>query len=413
MRLMRRSYAVVLVAQDDPSSPVVRWLLVRAPRWSVGVLISSHPRAPATPHGGAARERGAHAGHRPGGSRRVRADRDGRHGVCVEPRGGAHVRGVRGGGRGPAGGRRDHLARTGGPSRSGCAQRRRRPTTRPLRGERSREAEGRHRRCRRGHAEPWWPSTTEHILLVFMSDVSPAPQREREREELMREQAAREEAEQMAEHRPRAAGAARRRAGPRPAGGHAQALLSAAVRGAVSAEAAAILLPEEDGRTGRARLQRGSRREPPRADPARASPARVARLARSPSCVNDPPDADVSTPRFTTAARCLGVPLLAGEDGDRRDPRGRAPAAALHRRRPAASRAWPPTGWRWPSTTRGSSSASTGSPRPSSAACCPTGCRRCPGLEVAARYLPGRQRGRGGWRLVRRDPHRRAAGWAW
>ena len=48
----------------------------------------------------------------------------------------------------------------------------------------------------------------------------------------------------------------------------------------------------------------------------------------------------------------------------------------------------PPSGSGSPSRTRACTSASTGSRRRSSAACCPTACPSCPGLEVAARYLP-------------------------
>ena len=48
----------------------------------------------------------------------------------------------------------------------------------------------------------------------------------------------------------------------------------------------------------------------------------------------------------------------------------------------------PPSAWASPSRTRACTSASTRSRRRFSAACCPTTCRRSPGLEVAARYLP-------------------------
>ncbi len=143
------------------------------------------------------------------------------------------------------------------------------------------------------------------------SDVTARVQRQHEREELMREQAAREEAEQMATivH-------------------GLQVLLDAALAHArlddmlkallprlcevLTAEAACVLLPEEDGSL----LVRASSSDAP-GEPARAHlgegiAGRVAQT-REPELVNDPAASDVIDPALHDSGSVLGVPLLAGD----------------------------------------------------------------------------------------------------
>ena len=212
----------------------------------------------------------------------------------------------------------------------------------------------------------------EVFVSGFITDVTERLRREAEREALLREQAARAEAERVAE-----------------LVGGMQALVDAAlahrtldgilrelvtqVRGVLDADAATIYLADEEraaqrrglgpGRDPRRRRVRehGGARRARRCSPATTRPARAARWsasrcsrrARSPACWWPAPPRRASSAARTS--RCCGSP---------------------------------PSAWASPSRTRACTSASTGSRRRFSAACCPTACPTLPGLDVAARYLP-------------------------
>ena len=215
----------------------------------------------------------------------------------------------------------------------------------------------------------------EHILLVFMRDLSHRAEREREREQLFREQAARQEAEHMAEM----VQGLQMLLDAALAHGRLEQILELLVPRlceVLSAEAAAIFLTEEG--TGDLVLRastdgapdgagRGPRPARGRAGGRLARAAAGARPARRRPV--GPGDAGHGVGDLGAADR--------GRGRDRRDPGGRAAAARGSTTTTCCCWAWPPTGWRWPSTTRWCSSASTGSRRRSSAACCPTGCRCC------------------------------------
>ena len=150
------------------------------------------------------------------------------------------------------------------------------------------------------------------ILAAFIRDISYRVEQERERAELFREQAAREEAEQMA-------GIVH----------GLQVLLDAAlahsrldemlealaprVREVLSADVATILLAEEDGsltlRASTAGLPEG---EPLRVPPGMGIAGRVAARGE-PLLVQDPPPEEVLDPALREVQSILGVPLRAGE----------------------------------------------------------------------------------------------------
>ncbi len=152
----------------------------------------------------------------------------------------------------------------------------------------------------------------ERTLLVFARDLSHRAEREREREQLYREQAAREEAEHMA-------GMIQ----------GLQLLLDAALAHGrleqivellvprlcevLSADVATIFLTDEDtgelvlrGCTGGLPEERVVARD-------RHIAARVAD-SRSPLLVNNPPDTDLASPVMRGMASVISVPLTAGED---------------------------------------------------------------------------------------------------
>ena len=213
------------------------------------------------------------------------------------------------------------------------------------------------------------------------SATSPIERRrdEEEREALLREQAARAEAERVAEMVARHAAAGRRRARPPQLDDILRDLVPR-VRGVLDADEAAIFLTEEDGTLtmrGVGRADAGG--EPPIAF-GEGFAGRVAAAQRSPLLVERPrrPTTRSALPAPPSTS-LIGVPLLAGGARDRRDPGGDERRRAGSATRTSACCGWPPTASRSRSTTRASTSASTGSPRRSSAACCPSGCRSCPG----------------------------------
>ena len=151
------------------------------------------------------------------------------------------------------------------------------------------------------------------LLAFFVRDVTARAQREQERAELMREQTAREEAEQMAS-----------------IVNGLQMLLDAALAHArlddmlgallprlcevLSADAASVLLPNEDDE-GSFTVHASSADfgdEPPRAFLGEGVAGRVAQT-REPELANDPSAEDIADPALHGCGSVLGVPLLAGE----------------------------------------------------------------------------------------------------
>ena len=254
---------------------------------------------------------------------------------------------------------------------SGWPWRSRSPRGPPRRSERSSGASDGDAVFGRGH-----PALVEvderRSLLVFVRDLSHRAQREREREQLYREQAARAGGRAHGRHGPRAPDAAGRRAGPRPPRADPRAARAAPVRGALGRGGHDL--------PGRTRTPGSWSCAPrPAGSPTSRSwrrdrhiAARVAR-SRSPLLVNNPPDDDLAAPAMRGMASVISVPLTAGEDVTGVIQVG-VPAPRSSTTTTCCCSAWPPTAWRWRSTTRWSSSASTGSPRRSSAACCPSGC---------------------------------------
>jgi PAS domain S-box-containing protein len=151
------------------------------------------------------------------------------------------------------------------------------------------------------------------MLACFIRDVSDREERERERAELYREQAAREEAEQMAGivHGLQMlldVALAHQRLDEML-----EALLPRVCE-VVNAEAAAILLTEDDGSlTLRASMfgPIGQDEEPLRIELGQGIAGRVAR-DRQPLLVQDPDPSEVADPALLGVHSILGVPLLAG-----------------------------------------------------------------------------------------------------
>jgi PAS domain S-box-containing protein len=149
------------------------------------------------------------------------------------------------------------------------------------------------------------------LLACFIRDVSDREQRERERTELYREQAAREEAEQMAGivHGLQMlldVALAHQRLDEML-----EALLPRVCE-VVNAEGAAILLMEEDGMLQlRASMFRDVEREPLRIALGQGIAGRVAR-DKQPLLVQDPDPSEVADPALHGLRSILGVPLMAG-----------------------------------------------------------------------------------------------------
>lgn len=149
-------------------------------------------------------------------------------------------------------------------------------------------------------------------LLVFVRDLSHRAEREREREQLFREQAAREEAEHMAAM----VHGLQMLLDAALAHGRLEQILELLVPRlceVLSAEAATIFLTEEG--TGELVLRATSGGLPDERVVAhdRHIAARVAE-SRSPLLVNNPPDEDLAAPSMRGMASVISVPLTAGED---------------------------------------------------------------------------------------------------
>ena len=271
LALIGVTYPIVLVAQGDPSSPVVRWLLVVGTPLVAGVLISRILELAATRtevlRESEVRTRAIVQGA-PDAFATIETDGT----VVAWNREAARLFGVT---EEEALGRDVAELMFAPEDRAAHAERRARDLERPEgSGPTRREVEMVGRDGERFPAEitvSQVQASGRTLLAFFIRDVTARAQREREREELMREQAAREEAEQMASivH-------------------GLQVLLDAALAHArledmlkallprlcevLSAEAASVLLPEEDGslvvRASSAGPRRGARRA---RTPARAS----------------------------------------------------------------------------------------------------------------------------------------------
>jgi PAS domain S-box-containing protein len=151
------------------------------------------------------------------------------------------------------------------------------------------------------------------MLACFLRDISDRAEREREREQLYREQAAREEAEQMAGivHGLQMlldVALAHNRLGEML-----DALLPRVCE-VVNAEAAAVLLSEEDGSlTLSASMFAPIGEEPLRIPLGKGIAGRVAR-DRQPLLIQDPDPSEVADPALHGVHSILTVPLLAGRD---------------------------------------------------------------------------------------------------
>lgn len=149
------------------------------------------------------------------------------------------------------------------------------------------------------------------MLACFIRDVSDREAREREREQLYREQAAREEAEQMAGivHGLQMlldVALAHQRLDEMLAA------LLPRVCEVVDAEGAAVLLSEEDGSlTLRASMFRDVETEPLRIELGEGIAGRVA-LEKQPLLIHDPDPSEVADPALHGLHSILGVPLMAG-----------------------------------------------------------------------------------------------------
>ena len=149
------------------------------------------------------------------------------------------------------------------------------------------------------------------MLAAFIRDISSRVQQERERAELFRAQAAREEAEQMASIVQGLqvlldATLAHRRLDEMLAA------LVPRVSEVLSAEIATILLAEEDGSLTVRASTAPAREEPVRIEPGAGIAGRVA-ARREPLLVQDPAPGEVVDPALREVQSILSVPLLAGE----------------------------------------------------------------------------------------------------
>lgn len=303
------SYIGVLLAQDAPSSPVVRWLLVVGTPLVVGVLISRILELVATRtevlRESEARTRAIVQGA-PDAFASIETDGT----VVAWNREAERMFGVT---EEEAVGRDVAELMFAPEDRAGHAERRALDLERPEgAGPATREVEMVRRDGSRFPAEITVSRVQaggRALLAFFVRDVTARLQREREREELMREQAAREEAEQMASivH-------------------GLQVLLDAALAHArlddmldallprlcevLTAETASVLLPDADGSFTVHASTGELGEDPPRAHLGEGIAGRVAQT-REPELVNDPEPSDVVDPALHDCASVLGIPLLA------------------------------------------------------------------------------------------------------
>jgi PAS domain S-box-containing protein len=151
------------------------------------------------------------------------------------------------------------------------------------------------------------------LLACFLEDISDREKREQERQELYREQAAREEAEQMAG----IVHGLQMLLDVALAHNRLDDMLEALlprVCEVVEAEAAAVLLTEEDGSlTLQASMFAPVGEEPLRIAPGEGLAGRVV-LDKQPLLVQDPDPSEVADPRLRGVHSILSVPLLAGSE---------------------------------------------------------------------------------------------------
>ncbi|HEX2071267.1 MAG TPA: SpoIIE family protein phosphatase [Thermoleophilaceae bacterium] len=149
------------------------------------------------------------------------------------------------------------------------------------------------------------------MLACFIRDISDRQEREREREQLYREQAAREEAEQMAG----IVHGLQMLLDVALAHNRLDDMLAALlprVCEVVNADGAAVLLAEEDGSlTLRASMFRDVETEPLRIELGEGIAGRVAR-DKQPLLVQDPDPSEIADPALYGLHSILGVPLMAG-----------------------------------------------------------------------------------------------------
>jgi PAS domain S-box-containing protein len=150
-------------------------------------------------------------------------------------------------------------------------------------------------------------------LVVFISDVTARVQQQREREELYREQTARQEAEQMAEM----VHGLQMLLDAALAHGRLEQMLEALVPRlceVLHAEVASIFLVDDE--TGDLILRASTGGVPAGgivSDPEKHLSAQVLE-ARAPRLVNDPPPGHLADPAMQAMASVIAVPLLAGEE---------------------------------------------------------------------------------------------------
>ena len=312
LALIGVSYVVVLVAQDDPSSPVVRWVLVVTTPLVVGLLISRILEIAATRtrvlRESEVRTRAIVQGA-PDAFASIETDGT----VVAWNREAERMFGLP---EDQAVGRDVAELMFAPEDRAAHIERR----TRDL--ERSEGAGPARREVEmiRGDGKKFPAEITvsriqadgRPLFAFFVRDVSGRRQREREREELMREQAAREEAEQMASivH-------------------GLQVLLDAALAHSrlddmldallprlcevLTADTASVLLTDDDGslvlHASTGGLP-GDGEDPVRAHAGEGIAGRVAQ-SREPELVNDPVPADVADPALRGCGSVVGLPLLA------------------------------------------------------------------------------------------------------
>ena len=185
------------------------------------------------------------------------------------------------------------------------------PDDPPLRGERN---------LQRRDGTPLFAEVTlslvdfddDRVLLVFVRDLSHRAEREREREQLYREQAARQEAEHMAEM----VQGLQMLLDAALAHGRLEQILELLVPRlceVLKADVAAIFLTEEG--TGELVLRASTEGAPETTVVARP-PHIAARVAdsRAPLLVHDPGDEELSAPAMRGMASVISVPLTGGED---------------------------------------------------------------------------------------------------
>ena len=151
------------------------------------------------------------------------------------------------------------------------------------------------------------------ILLSFIRDLTDRIEREREREQLYREQTARREAEQMSSM----VHGLQMLLDAALAHGRLEQMLEALLPRlceVLSADSASIFLVEEDTEALVLRASTGGLPEEPVIATTEAHLSAQVRDSRAPTLVNDPPPGNLADPAMRGAASVIAVPLLAGDD---------------------------------------------------------------------------------------------------